>query len=249
MFRLLLLWLLVLPVTSFTQDVNALIKKAQLEEAALDESAAFQTYSLVVKKDPANLVALCKCSELCSRIGNRQSEKSKKLDYFNAAKTYAIAALRVNPNSSEANFVMSFAMGRMSLMSTGKERIIAVKNIKQYADNSIRLDPSNFKAYHVLGKWNYEVSNLNSMEKALAKWFFGGLPPASLQVAIANFEKSKSLNPGFVLNYLELARAYKRNDQKNKAIECLTIMFTLPNLMVDDTRVKKEGRELFDQLH
>ncbi len=210
MFRLLLIWLLVLPVVLFGQDTNALLKKAQQECAAFDENSAFLTYSKILKTEPSNIFALCRCSELCSRIGNRLPEKSKKLDYFKAAKAYANAALHINPNNSEANFVMSLAMARMALMSTGKERIVAVKNIKSYAEIAVKMDPSNFKAYTLLGIWNYEVSNLNAMERGLAKWFFGGLPAASLESAISFCEKSRSINPNFVLNYLELARAYKK---------------------------------------
>jgi tetratricopeptide (TPR) repeat protein len=224
-----------------------LLREAQQEESALKETEALGKYMEVVKIQASNLTALCKCSELCSRIGNRQKEASKKADYFKAAKTYAEVALRVNPHSSEANFVMAFAMGRMSLISSGKEKIITVKEIKHYADNSIREDPRNYKAYHVLGKWNYEVSSLNYLERTMAKFLYGGLPNASLQNAIAFYEKSRGINPGFLLNYLELAKAYKKNNQKNIAIDLLRKMMTLPNHIFDDTRIKREGKQLLEQ--
>ena len=212
MIRYLLLLLLVLPVENFAQDVNALLREAQQLEESFKENESFGKYSEILKLQPVNLTALCKCSELCSRIGNRQNEKAKKTDYFRAAKTYANAAVRVNPNNSEANFVMAFALGRQTLISSGRERIAAVKDIRYYADLSIREDPNNFKSYHVLGKWNYEVSNLSLTERSMAKWIFGGLPKASLQDAITDFERSLALNPSFLLNYLELARAYSRNN-------------------------------------
>jgi hypothetical protein len=248
MSRFLLLLFLVLPFENFSQDVNLLLIEAQQQEAAFKESEAFLKYTQILRIQSSNMFALCKCSELCSRIGNRQTEKSKKTDYFKAARTYAEAALRVNPNNSEANFVMAFAMGRLSLMSSGKEKIVAVRDIKYYADNSIRADPNNYKPYHVLGKWNYEVSDLNSFERTLAKLLFGGLPKASLKNAIIYFEKSRTLNPNFVLNYLELARAYRRSDQKTKSIELLNKMMTLPNVLIDDTRAKKLGRQLLTEL-
>jgi len=248
MVRYLLLLLLILPFENFAQDINAMLREAQQLEESLKEVESFGKYLEILKLQPGNLTALCKCSELCSRIGNRQTDKTKKTDYFRAAKTYANAAVRVNPNNSEANFVMAFALGRQTLISSGKEKIAAVKDIRYYADLSIREDPNNFKSYHVLGKWNYEVSNLSLTERSLAKWIFGGLPKASLQDAIADFERSLALNPAFLLNYLELARAYSRNNERRRAVGILEKMLTLPNKMIDDTRVKDEGRKLLKDL-
>jgi len=65
-----------------------------------------------------------------------------------------------------------------------------------------------------------------------------------LQDAITFFEKSRALNPGFVLNYLELSKAYYRIDQKKKAKELLGSMLQLPDLTIDDPHIKEEGRSL-----
>ena len=193
--RLLLILLLVLPFENFAQDANAILKEAQQYELDLKENEAFLKYAEVVHIQPANLVALCKCSELCVYIGGRQHEKYKKADYFKAAKTYATAALKLNPNSSDANLVMAMAIGRLTLIASGKEKIVAVNDIKFYAEKAIKSDPTNFKAYHVLGKWNYEISNLSFVEKTLAKLFYGDVPKASLHESIIYYERSRSINP------------------------------------------------------
>ena len=236
--------MLVLPLKILSQDVNLLLREAQQQESALKEVEALQKYTQIVKLQPYHLQALCKCSELCSRIGNRQRSRSEKADYFRAARTYATAAIRVNSGSSEANFVMAMALGRMALISSGKEKITVVNEIREYAEKSIRLDPANFKPYHLMGKWNYEVCNLSLTERALAKWFYGGVPSGSFEESIRYYEKSRSLNPGFALTYLELARVYHRNDQKTKAKGLLEAMLLLPNNTCDDPRIKEEGRTL-----
>ena len=247
MIRFLLCILLFLPFENYAQDVNVLLKEAQQQESVFRENEAFLKYAQVVRLQPSNLTALCKCSELCTYIGGREKDKAKKGDYFKAAKTYATAALKLNPNSTEANTVMAMAIGRLTLLASGKDKIASVNDIKAYADKAIRLDPSNFKAYHVLGKWNYEISNLNFLERTLAKLFYGDVPKASLQDAISNYEKARALNPGYVLNYLELAKAYYRNDDKKKAIALLTAMMPLQNNVFDDTRIKTEGNRLLKE--
>ncbi|MDP4131106.1 MAG: hypothetical protein Q8939_13165, partial [Bacteroidota bacterium] len=154
------------PSILLSQDLNPLLREAQQQESSLHENEAFLKYAEILKLQPNNLIALCKCSELSSRIGARISRKDKMQQYFIAAKNYASSALRVDPNSSDANFVMALALGRLSLIAGTRERIVLARDIKRYAEISIRLDPSNFKPYHVLGKWNYEVSDLNVAERS-----------------------------------------------------------------------------------
>jgi tetratricopeptide (TPR) repeat protein len=244
MLRLLTLIIIGLPCLLFSQDVSQLLKEAQQQESLFHENEAFLKYAEVLKKDPNNLLALWKCSELSSRIGARQPDKSKMRPYFNAAENYAALALRVNPNSSDANFVMALALGRISLVAGTKERVMLAIDVKHYAETAIRLDPNNFKAYHILGRWNYDVSDLNLAEKSFARIFYGKLPSASIEDAILDFEKSRSINPAFILNYYELARSYHRLDEDKKAVASLRTLLSLPNSIYDDSRIKVIARQL-----
>jgi tetratricopeptide (TPR) repeat protein len=243
----LVLCMLILPLVNQAQDVNALLKEAQQSEAAFKDAEALQKYLEVLKAQPNNLTALTKASELYSILGKRQSAKEKQKEYYRSAHAYAQKALRVNPNSSDANVVMSLAMGRMALLSSGDEKIKAVKDVKNYSEKSIQLDPANFKGYHVLARWHYEVSDLNAVEKWLVKVAYEALPKASLEDAIKYYEKSKQINPSFVLNYLELAKAYHRKGNDKKAIELLEAMQKLPNKMSDDASIKVKGKKLLEE--
>jgi tetratricopeptide (TPR) repeat protein len=247
MLRLLTLLIVGFPCFLFSQDLSQNLKEAQKQEILLHENEAFLKYAEILKWDPANLIALWKCSELSSRIGARQPDKDKMRPYFIAARNYAAAALRVNPNSSDANCAMSLALGRVSVISSSRERVMLARDVKYFAENAIRLDPNNFRAYHILGRWNYDVSNLSVAERSFARVFYGKLPPSSLQEAIYDFEKSRSLNPGFILNYYELARSYHRIGEDKKAIANLHILLGLPNLIYDDTRVKVIARQLLTE--
>lgn len=227
------------------QDFHVLIKEGDRLEAVPDEKAAFQKFKEVLKYQPANLYALTKCSELCTRIGGREKTNLKLRDeYYSTAVIYAKTALRLYPDSDEANVCMALAVGRTILLKSGKEKISAVKELKAYADKALLKNPNNFKAWHILGKWNYEVSNLNAFERAGAKVMYGGLPGASLKNAIMYYEKAKTLNPGFALNYLELAKAYHRSDNDDKAIAQLNYLLTLRNITEDDPRIKVEAQQL-----
>jgi tetratricopeptide (TPR) repeat protein len=240
--------ILIFYVCSFGQDVNAIITEAKRLEAALNEKAAYNKFKEVLITQPNHLLALTKCSELCSRISKREKAKVVREVYYDMAKSYATKALAVDPKSSDANAVMAIAMGRAALEKSGKEKVAAVKDIKRYCDLAVTYNPNNAIAWHIIGKWHYEVSNLSGIERAAAKVFFGGLPSASLKESIAAFEKAQAINPGFVLNYLEIARAYKRNSEKPKAIAALKKLATLPNTTEDDANIKVEAAKLLKDL-
>ena len=233
---------------SFSQDVNYLIKEGEQLEIAMKDEEAVKKYQEALKLSPNDLKALVKTSEMNSIIGNRQKDKKKKEEYYNAARTYAESALKVNATDADANYVMSMAMGRMAMIKSGKEKVQHVRDIKKYADAALASNPNHFKALHVLGKWHLEVTMLNFAEKAALKVIYGGLPEASLPLAVLNFEKARAIDPWFVLNYLELAKAYKENGQSDKAIEVLTKMQKLPPKTQDDPGYKAEGKKLLESL-
>jgi tetratricopeptide (TPR) repeat protein len=142
---------------------------------------------------------------------------------------------------------VSIAQGRIALSKSGKEKVNAVKEIKLYAQRAININTNNAKAWHVLGKWYFEVSNLNFVEKAAIKIIYGGLPDASFQKAVQAYEKAAALSPHFLLNYLELAKVYEKLDQKSKAVSCLIKIKEDNTFTEDDLFIKKQAEELLQQ--
>ncbi|MGV3768165.1 MAG: hypothetical protein ACO1NW_18685 [Chitinophagaceae bacterium] len=228
----------------FAQQVPTLMTKGEEYEAALNEQAALKTYQQALRIQPTYIPALVKCSELCSRIGFRQERSEARNDYYRAGKKYAELALKLDPRAADAHVAMAIALGRMAMVASAKEKVAAVKEIKAHAEQALEADPSNFKAFHVLGKWHFEVWNLNSVERTAVKLFYGGFPKASLQEAITYFEKARTLQPKFLLNYLELAKAYDKNNERKKAIQVLEAMLQYKNLTEDDSNAKQEAGTL-----
>lgn len=246
--KLFLFWYSMLMFFSVTgQDVSALLQEARQLETAMQESASFQKYRDVLRIQPAHPEALVKCSELCSRIGKRQSTLTATQDYYKAAQTYARAALNLNPRSSDANCVMAMALGRLAMTKGGKEKIDAARNIRRHVDAALNSDAANFKAWHILGRWHYELSSLNFIERAAVKMFFGGIPETSMAASIQAFEKARHLAPGFVLNYLELAKAYHKSGNDKEAINMLNALLKLPDHTEDDPATKSEARKFLQE--
>lgn len=230
------------------QDVSFLISEGELLEKEKKDDEALKKYQEAVRLAPTDSKALNKLSEINGVVGNRQQDKKAKMEFFTAAKMYAERAIQVNPKDADANFALAMAMVRMALVSSGKEKVQHIKDIKKYGDSALAADPTHYKALHLLGKWNMEVAGLNVAEKAALKIIYGGLPVASVATAIDYYEQSRRSNPNFILNYLELAKAYKTNGQSDKAIEVLNRMLKLPPKTADDNSYKAEGKQLLESL-
>ncbi len=232
-----------------SSDAPLLVKQGKDLLAQTKEEDALEKFKGALKSDPNNYEAAWHASLMCSRIGNRQADENKKKEYFVVAKQYAVKSLKLNPADAESNFVMAVAMGRMALISGSKDKVAASRDIKNYADLAIKYNPNHAGAWHVLGKWNYEVANLNFAERAVANSLFGGLPEgADVKTAIDCYNKAISLDSENVLFYLDLAKAYQNIELDPKANETLKKALTLKPKVKDDNNYLLQCKKMLDDI-
>lgn len=240
---------ILLSVQLFSQQVTVLLKEAANLERSQKEEPALDKYKLVLAADPGNINALVRSSELSSAIGSRQADKNAKITYYNAAKEYADKAISIDSNSADAYYVRAVAAGKLTEIEPENKKLVAdVKDIKTYADKALIKNPEHGKANYILGKWNFEVLTLPWAKKAAVKVLFGGMPPAAIENAYKYMEKCKKIEPYFVLNYLDLAKAYKYDHKPAQAIEVLNQLVKLPTRTADDVALKSEGKKLLSEM-
>jgi len=227
----------------YGQDIEKLLQEAYTLEATFKEKAALEKYVEVQRLQPLNQTALYKCAELLGKIGAREKSTTIRDTKYSNSLAFSTMLLKYYPNSDLAHESMSIVLGRLALTKSGQEKIDYVKEIKQHAEQAVKLNPNNFKAWHVLGRWHYEVSNLNFIETTAIRLLFGGMPDASYNLAVKAFEKAAEINTKFSLNYLELAKSYHKLDQNKKAILILKQLINLPNTNEDDAEVKSKALE------
>jgi tetratricopeptide (TPR) repeat protein len=238
--------LLLLAADLHAQDVSYLTREAEQFEKEKKDDEALKKYQEALQVSPSDERSLFKCSELSSIIGSRQTDKKLKADYFSAARTYAETVVKQYPNSADANYAMALALDK-SFTGT-KERLQKTGDILTFLDSALKIKPDHARSLYMMGKWNVEISGMNVAEKGALKTFFGGLPSASLPTAIDYFEKARKADPNYLLNYLDLAKAYKKNGQSDKAIEILNRLIKLPPRTADDNGYKAEGKILLESL-
>jgi len=230
------------------QDIAVLMKVAQNYERDLKEPEALNQYKLVLENDPKNMKALIKTAELSCSVGARlESQTDRRLQY-ESAMSFAKRALSLDNNDADASYAIAMVSGKMiEIEPDTKKKVAYVRDAKLYADKALSINPNHAKATFIEGRWHYEMVTLNSLKRTAAKLLYGGLPEASLDSAMAYLEKSKQLDPYYVLTYYYLDKAYKEDNKPTKQIDLLNRMVKLPTRTFDDIAMKAEAtKELAD---
>lgn len=231
------------------QDVNLLMKEASNLEKQMKEPEALEKYKQVAAMDTTNVAALVKCTELSCSIGARLPDKNVKTVYYNSAKIFAAKAVGLNPNNAEANYAMSLVTAKLTETETEKKQVAEyVRLSKAYADRAYNIDPNNARINYLMGKWHLEMVNLSWIKKVAVKTLYGGLPKGNIDSAIYYMEKCKALDPYFVRNYFDLAKAYESQNQVSQEINVLNKLVKLPIRTADDAALREEGKKMLDQL-
>lgn len=246
---LLILMLMPCSFMASSQDIVKELKEAENFELRLDEMSALTKYRQLAGLYPENKKILIKTSLLNSSVGGRQKTNQEKLAYCNEAQSFALKALATDPLDADANYAMAVSLAELSALESESKKIIEeVKLVYEYDWKALHSNPNHARANFVLGKWHEQVADLSWLKKAAVQLAFGGLPPASQDSAIIYMERCRSLDPYYVLNYLELARLYKAQHHPDRALEILNKMVRLPNRTADDALLKQQGQQLLNEL-
>ena len=241
--------MLMLSTQLFAQDVNLLLKEAQNLDRALKEDFAFDKYKQVLAADPKNMQALIRSAEISVAAGNRQEDKKIRKGFYETSKDFAGKAIALDSNSAEANYIRALAANKLAEVETENKKMVAhLKDVRTYVDKALSINPNHAKSNYVLGKWHYNVVNMQWAKKSALKVLFGGMQPATIEDAEKYMEKAKAYEPYFVINSLDLAKAYKYDNKPAKAIEVLNQLVKLPNRTADDANLKAEGKKMLSEM-
>jgi tetratricopeptide (TPR) repeat protein len=242
-------------------SATSLVAWAQPASVTLDEGlqleknfkveAALTKYQQVIALQPNNVQALTHASRMLTNIGGRLSadHKAEKKKYYEQAKTYALRALNLDSATVDTHLAYLISLGLLTeVAGSAGERVHDARLIKHEAETIIRIDSTFGAGYFVLGKWHLEASKLNWMERWACQLFFGGLPEASIDKAIACLKKASRLEPNTILYLYGEASAYQYEGDKKTATQLLKKAIDLPPKEPDDIQRKQRCEDLLKEL-
>jgi len=213
-----------------------------------DNRAALTNYRRAVDLDSSDYEALWKLARAYADVGMSLPKKEQPVYYALAEKT-ARRCMTLHPDSSNSHFSLAVALGRVALYEGGRRKIQIAKEVKAEAERTLRADPRHDGAMHVLGRWHYELADLNFIERAVAKIVFGGLPTgASYEQAARYFEQAIQCRPEAPVHHYEFARTLLKLDRVAEARQHLEKCLALPEVFWDDSQHKLKARKLLDKI-
>lgn len=250
--KIILIITLLLVGNAVCAQVNDLFAEGLALEKQFHVEAALEKFELAIRQHPKNAEALTHASRMLSNIGGRlpKSERTRKLEFYERAKTYAEKSIAINPNNPETRLAYVISLGLQSEIATNPhEKVRFAQNIHNEATKILQLDSSFAEAYFILGKWQYELSRLNWMELMACRIFFGGFPEEiSMERALEYFNQANSYKPDTILFLFGLASAQHALGHNDKATQTLQRALILPLSEPDDALRKERCQNLLKQI-
>ncbi len=216
---------------------------AELHEKNGETADALKGYLEADKLSPNTAEIQCRLAKMyCDSMDGKDKAGQKEM----AAKALecALNAVKADPNSPKAHVCVAVCYAKNFPFIDSQTKVNYSRQIKLEAEKAIEVDPKFDLAYHMLGRWNYEVSNMNFLVKGMIRLAYGGLPKASKEAAIDNFKKAVELMPSRVINHLQLARMYHLTDQEKLVPDELKKCTTLTPIDMDDKNAQDLAKKI-----
>jgi tetratricopeptide (TPR) repeat protein len=240
--------LLLTCTASHAQTATDLMVLGDRFDRTFQASKALQHYLLAEKLDPQNVPLLLRIARQYRHLMTDASPDTEKLRLGAIALTYGLRAAALAPNDSEAQLSPAITYGKMLPLQGSKEQVDASPRIKAATERSIRLDPRNDVAWHVLGRWHQALANVSGLKRALGGLIYGKLPTTTNEAAVACFNKAIAINPNRLRNYIELGRTYAQMGKNAEARLFIEKGLAMPNTEHDDPELKQRGRDSLAKL-
>jgi tetratricopeptide (TPR) repeat protein len=225
-------------------QVTELIKQGDADDAHGDTRGAIALFEQADKLSPDNPAIIVRLSKQYSDLIAVTKPASEAAKVAQTSLDYARHAVELDPGSAKAHLELAVSYGRMTDFTDNKTKLLYSKYIKDEAEKSLAIDPTDDYAYHVLGRWNYSIASLNPVLKLMAKFIYGGLPDASMEDAAGYFKKAAEIAPQRIIHHLELARTYTALGKTDLADKEWETILTLHPANAEDEAAQKEAREI-----
>ena len=230
------------------ESADSLIAKGDDFDRLLQAREALHFYLPAYRIEPDNADLLIKIARQYRHMMSDTTLKQEKLRLGNLSLEFALHAAEIAPKNSEAQLSPAISYGKMLPYMKTKDQVDATPKIKAAVDKALALDPENDTAWHILGRWNRVLADINSIKRVLAKAIYGSLPVTTNEEAERCLKKAIAINPRRLMHYIELGRIYAQMGRKQEAEAFLRKGLAMPEQEKDDAEQKELGRQALKKL-
>ncbi|XP_055592858.1 regulator of microtubule dynamics protein 1-like [Uranotaenia lowii] len=162
---------------------------------------------------------------------------------------YACKALELDDANFGANKWYGAILSEKSNFDGMTERIKQLDNVKKHFSKAKDANPEDPGIWHMLGQFNFKLSEVNWVTRKLINSIAPNPPTASYEEALECFEKAENMKPGFYSqNQLFLGKTYLALKQKDKAREWFQKASEVEVRSEDDRVCRQEASEALKKL-
>jgi len=252
--KFLILFLLTTIVSiGLAQSADQLMKKGDNFYKEFNHKKALETYLKADSLDRANWILMWKISrayvDIAEKLPQKTSEQEeKKKAMFKKAYFYADSSVKLAPDEAETYVRRAIANGKLALFEGIFSAIGTVNDVKEDSEHAIELGSGgNYTqalAHYVLGK-----AHLKVCDKPYLLRLPIGLGWGDMDDCIRELETAVKLKPNYRMFYLDLAKAYVKEDEYEKAKETLLKIEKAPFIDEDDNVVLEESKAMLVEVN
>jgi tetratricopeptide (TPR) repeat protein len=248
----LLVALLALPGAPAVAAGNAtftdLLREGDTLDAKLENAQALELYLQADRLKPDDPETLWRIARQYALLMNDAQTPEQQQEWGEKALDYARRGVALNPNHAKSVLSVAICYGRLIRFVPARTKVEYSRLVKEYAEKALQLDPTDSYAYHVLGAWNYELSQMGAFTRTFVKVVYGGMPEASYEAAERLFRKAVELAPQRVSHRVELGRTIAALGRTEEARSELRRALALPNREKDDPESKERASKALGSL-
>lgn len=132
-------------------------------------------------------------------------------------------AIKTDPERPLGHIARCVSRGRLALVSDNKTKVQLAKDAADDAATALQLDPRNDLAHHLMGRWHYEMAQINAIARTLIRLFFGtSLMQGSFSDALYHYRQAAEICPIRVIHRVEIGRTLLKLGDHDGAIQEFT---------------------------
>ncbi|MFZ0452399.1 MAG: hypothetical protein WCE54_20905 [Ignavibacteriaceae bacterium] len=252
-YLLVLLCLFISPQILFPQSVDDLLKEGdKYLDSEFNLTKAMETYHNADKLSPDNWEVNWRLSRAYVYAAEQMPDKTgeqkdAQLAEYQKAYNFADKAIKLAPDESITYLRRAIANGKIALFKGVFSVASVVNSVRDDCEKAISLgNGGNYTqalAHYVLARTNAKVSEKWAPARAIL-----GLGWADIDKAIDEYNIAIKLYPNYRMFYIDLAKAYIREDEYDKAKEMLKNTIASPKRDFNDDSVLAEAKELQEEI-
>jgi tetratricopeptide (TPR) repeat protein len=222
---------------------DELMKQGDVYDRKFNPGEALKSYLPAEQLAPNNVELLLRIARQYRHQMADTGSAAEKIRLSAVSLDYSRRAVALAPGNSEAHLSVAIGYAKSLEFFSNKEKMNALRHVKNFTDKAIALDSNNDLAWYILGRWNEKVAELSTLKRKVAEFAYGSLPKATSDDAAKCFRKAISINPARSPYYVDLGITCAAMANKADAKKFIEKGLALPSTGKDDPETKRRGRE------